>query len=208
VQVGETCLDNRFSLATKAQFDALRKAAELDRAAQRIKAAATAQLVELHGAGRLSAEALAFLMDKKGASDLAGLPSFISDIRRKLWIYGSLFDGQVTAVERIISEATAKLNAPAAEAEAKVNAPEGTLTITGTVVKTEWKESDFGSRQVMTVKVTTPEGIYLTWGTVPSAISAERGDVVNFTANFEVSDRDASFSFFKRPRKAAVLVAA
>lgn len=77
------------------------------------------------------------------------------------------------------------------------------VEVTGKVIKTDWHENDFGDRKVMTVK--TDAG-WLVWGTVPSAIySVQAGDTVTFVANLEASDRDPSFGFFKRPRKAELL---
>lgn len=81
------------------------------------------------------------------------------------------------------------------------------VEITGEIVSTKFQDNDFGGRYVMTVKVTTDAGIYLLWGTVPSKLGddARRGLKVSFFARVEVSDRDASFGFIKRPTKIKIL---
>jgi hypothetical protein len=188
--VGETCVDNRFSLQSKAQFDALRKAAQLDRAAQKIVAAALECLDTL----ALTPEAERFLADKKGTTGHA----IARDIRRKLWLYGSISQKQADLV--------AKLTAPRVEVdgtvEVLVDVPEGRLVIEGEVLTTKWQESDFGGSLKMLVKVTTSAGVYKLWGSVPSAISVERGDQVSFAA--QVTAKEIGFGFFKRPTQAKV----
>lgn len=88
--------------------------------------------------------------------------------------------------------------------EPKVNAPvtDDRIRLMGTVVSA--KTNDWG-RYVMTVKVVETDGCWLTWGTVPGNIDVERGTVVSFVAKIVVSDRDPSFSFFKRPTQAKVV---
>ena len=56
----------------------------------------------------------------------------------------------------------------------------------------------------MTVKVTTADGVYLVWSTVPAAINPRRGDRVRFTATLS-RGRDSHFAFGKRPSKASIL---
>lgn len=127
--------------------------------------------------------------------------------------------------------------------ETRVDVPEGDgLIVEGRIVSLREKVTDWGTTLKMTVKVTTPEGVYLVWGTRPRALdgvygcltcgsttsdhngwvhapgcadrggqaagfigSAEVGDVVRFTANVTRGDRDPSFGFFHRPRKASVV---
>jgi hypothetical protein len=190
--VGETCVDNRFSLQSKAEFDRLRKAAELDRVAQRIVKAALECLDTLD----LPEAAERFLSDKKGTT---GHP-IARDIRRKLWLYGSISQKQADLVAKLT---TPKPATDDAEAEVLVEVPEGRLTIEGTVLTTKWQESDFGGSLKMLVKVTTPQGVYKLWGSVPSAISPERGDFVKFMA--QVTAKETGFGFFKRPTQAQVV---
>jgi hypothetical protein len=191
ILVGETCLDNRFSLESKAEFDRLRKAAELDRQAQRIVAAATECIATLD----TTPEAKSFLADKKGT---IGHP-IARDIRRKLWLYGSISQKQADLVAKL----TTPKPATEAPAEVLVDVPEGRLTIEGEVLTTKWQDSDFGGSLKMLVKVTTPQGVYKVWGSVPSAISPERGDFVKFMA--QVTAKETGFGFFKRPTQAQVV---
>lgn len=91
--------------------------------------------------------------------------------------------------------------------EAKVSAPTGTgkrVTFTGKIVSLKEKASYFGYRTTYvtkaTIKMTTPEGVWLAWGTLPGALveKARVGDTVTLTATLE-SGNEAHFCFFKRP---------
>lgn len=78
------------------------------------------------------------------------------------------------------------------------------IVIRGTVLSVK-EHGIFGSKRwVMTVKVPTPDGSWLCWGTVPTALLGEdlRGTEVEFTAKVVRGDRDEHFGFFKRPTKA------
>jgi hypothetical protein len=201
ILVGETCLDNRFSLESKAQFDALRKAAELDRAAQRIVKAATECIEALD----TTPEAKAFLADKKSEQG----HHIARDIRRKLWLYGSISAKQADLVAKLVAPKPAT---PATPEEVLVDAPEGRTTIQGVVLTVKWQESDFGGSLKMLVKVTTPQGVYKVWGSVPSNLDTggagtlDKGDTVRFDA--QVTPRETGFAFYKRPTKAAFVARA
>lgn len=200
--VGETCLENRFELAS-AEFHKLRKAAELDRQAQRIKTAATDFVANV------TDEATAALLAKNAdlsGSDLEGwaLDTF-TDIRRKLWIYGDISPRQLDLVVKLVSEAPAKKAAVAArQDEATVPAPTGRVQFTGKVVSKKYHENDFGGVYKLTVKVTTPEGVYLVWVSQPSSVTVEVGDTVTMTATLTPSDDKEHFAFGKRPAKCTV----
>lgn len=190
--VGETCLENRFELAS-ADFHKLRKAAELDRKAQRI--------VKLVATFVAENPDLAFMADKTHAHT----NEFVADVSRKLRTYGELSERQVSAVRKaVVRDAEYAARKAEQAEEIKAPAPSGTVTVTGTVVSTKWHESQYGSTLKWTVK--SDEG-FLVWGTVPSNVTVERGDRVTFTANLTVSDRDECFAFGKRPRKAQVIAA-
>jgi hypothetical protein len=80
------------------------------------------------------------------------------------------------------------------------------IVITGVIVKVDFKEG-FGyydaPRKVIIVK---DDRGFKVWGSAPKPLhGAEQGDRVTFTAAVEVSDRDETFGFFKRPTKAAAL---
>lgn len=97
---------------------------------------------------------------------------------------------------------------PKAE-EVKVAAPktDERIHVEGTVVSIKEKQNSMYGGWAMTVKVETPGGVWLAWGSVPGSIieNVERGDRVSFMAKIVVSDRDESFAFFKRPSKAQVI---
>lgn len=206
IVVGETCLDNRFSLVSKREFDRLRKAAALDRQAQRIKTAAAEFVGNLSDS--VARKALARETDlaaEFGLEDGYAL-STITDIRRKIWnVYGNASDRQVEFVTRLIAQDAERRVARAAQAEeVKVPAPVGRVTLEGVVVSRKWKDSEYGGSMKITVKVTTPEGVWLAWMSEPAAIETERGDIIRVTATLSPSD-NAHFAFGKRPSKAEII---
>jgi len=125
----------------------------------------------------------------------------VRDLKDRFERWGELSTKQVALAIKIASE-------PPRPAEANVPAPvsDKRLTIEGDVVSTKIYESDFGEQLRMVVKVTTPQGVWLCFGSVPSVPSGcvERGDRVRFDAKLQAG-RDAHFAFFKRPTKATLL---
>lgn len=129
--------------------------------------------------------------------------SFVFDVIDKLRRYGSISQRQIDA---IVASMQRDVDFASRPADVKIPAPTGKgVEVVGEVVKAEWKENQYGVRHVMTVKVSTPSGIWLAWGTMPAGLGAEKGQRVAFVANLERSDSDASFAFFQRPRLARVL---
>jgi hypothetical protein len=226
IHVGETCMGNRFT-RSKAQFQAMRKAHQLDRQAAeaRVKAA---QYRDAHA-------------DVDWVMLAECKSHFVQDVLGKLNRYGDISDRQL---EAIVKAAVQQIERDAVKAtEVRVPVPTGKgIVIEGEVVSMKTQENDYGTREVMTVKVTDSEGaFFLVWGTVPSSLEgswgvveycpthapvatdgemvgmtcqecatgyvgmAHKGDTVRFTANLEASDKDESFGFFKRPRKAEVV---
>jgi hypothetical protein len=188
--VGETCLDNRFGRAT-ADFQAMRKQAQLDREQQRLVKAWN-DYKDSHTAPW---SALA-----------ASNNSFIMDVLRKGRQYGNLSDRQLAAIvkayDRDMERAAEQANAVEV---VKVPVPEGKVTITGKVVSLKWKSSQYGDTLKMTVVVTTPEGEYAVWGTCPTSLDCERGDIVTFSATVEAATDKVGFGFFKRPTKSSIV---
>ena len=135
--------------------------------------------------------------------------NFLYDLAQKFERYGSLSEKQVEAAwwaaeRQRQHEIRSDLWEQEREAE-RENAepcPTGRVEITGTVLKLDSKENDYGTRNVMTVK---DDRGFLVWGTVPTRLWPERGDRVTFTAAIEPSDRDEFFGFYKRPTKAEVI---
>jgi hypothetical protein len=224
IWVGETCLDNRFEGMTKAEFQKFRKNAALDRKRLARQAAfealcdANPDLAYATYAGNIHDA----IVDEHGArfGNVAGCSwalSTLVDIAAKARRYGDPSDRQLAFVSKLIGEVSEKADAYTAQmAEKAVEAPAAPvptgkrIQVTGTVIKVDWKDNAYGSRQVMTVK--HADG-WLVWGTVPASLNVgddgfttidsgvQTGDTVTFTATVEVGDRP-EFGFFKRPTKA------
>lgn len=201
IYVGETCLDNRFEELTKDQFQALRKAAQLDREKARVLAAYT-ELIE-----RCSPlVAYASYATNIGASEAIWnfrAIDILSDLSAKARRYGDLSAKQVALISRLMDQLdemerkhAEKLKAPAAPP-----VPVGRYVITGEVLSTKFVDNDFGGSLKMLVQ---HESGWKVWGTVPSALVVERGTNVEFTASVLRSDDDETFGVFKRPTKARV----
>jgi hypothetical protein len=199
IAVGQTCAEGRMTYDA-ATFDRLRKQAQLDRQAQRILIAWNAFKAE-------RPEVEWSVLDESQNE-------FITDVLRRGRRNGAISERQL---EAIIDAHQRDLEYAAKRAEELANAlppmpvPEGNgVVIEGKVLATKYQESDFsyGGGWKMLVEVIVDGHVYKIWGTVPRAIDADRGDVIRFTANLERSQDDPSFGFFKRPRKAELLVAA
>lgn len=118
----------------------------------------------------------------------------IRDIAQRFASYHSISDKQIALVMKIARE----LSEPKAT-EAHVAAPIGRVTFQGQVVSVKAHESMYGVTNKMTIKVTTPDGAWLAWMTVPSSISRlERGATVSVTATLSAG-RDRHFAIGKRP---------
>lgn len=212
IYVGETCLDERFSL-TKGEFDALRKAAALNRE-RMAKADRIAAAVDAH-------PLLAWLTYPAVLWN-----SFLEDVGARFRRDGRLSDRQIEAVERAIvrdTERRAEREVIAAREAAVrasgVLAPEGRVDVEGEVVSVKDREGYMGGTEWKMV-VRTDAG-WAAWLTVPSAILNEAmmflrtpncgwaagliGHRVAFTATLTRSDRDPLFAFAKRPAKARLL---
>jgi hypothetical protein len=192
--VGETCMDNRFERST-AEFQAARRAGELDREAKRIRDAVTEWTT--------ANPDLAWLV----TTPLDEIPnSFVADVARKLRTYGSISERQAAAVQSAVARDAATAARRLAEShEVKVPCPEGRYVITGEVYSTKWQSSDYGDTLKMGVK---DDRGFKVWMTCPSSLSVERGDRVEVTATVQASDNDEAFGFGSRPAKARVLAEA
>ena len=190
--IGETCAEGRFNYS-KSEFDAMRKAAQLDRQAQRILTAWN-RYKEEHEADW---DAL-----------YASTNSFVQDVLRRGRQYGSLSDRQFEKIQEAVARDAERAAQPVAPEPVKVEAPEGRVTVTGTVLALKEQEGYAYNTYVtkMLVLVETPEGQYKVWGTRPTLKEGYvcKGDVVTFSADFTQSHDDASFAFFKRPTKATI----
>jgi len=134
--VGEQCLGNRFDAGlTAAQFQALRKAAALNRERTNRKAKVEAVLAE-HP-------------DLRAATDSDN--SFVRDVVRKLHKYGDLSDAQISAVKKALIRdaewAVKKAEQRAEDASSEFIAEVGKrITLTAEVVATKFIESDYGGK--------------------------------------------------------------
>jgi hypothetical protein len=188
IHLGHTC-------AAKYEMLADRSAWELENG--RARDAAAAQVTR-----RQREEARdAFLVANPGLGDDLGLEHrILQDLAAKLYRWGSLTDPQVTLARKIAGEVR---NPP--PAELVVPAPEGNgITVRGRVVSVKTHESMYGDVQKMTIKVTTPEGVWLAWSTVPDGLydgTPLRDREVELVGNL-TRGSDAHFAFCKRPRKA------
>lgn len=135
----------------------------------------------------------------------------IADIAASLARYPYLSVKQVALVRKLAAEIR---NPP--EPERHVTAPTGKVEFTGTVISAKVKayEGTWGIqyRSVVTVKVETPEGSWLAWGTLPKGIDEDfcgtngyklpldemRGLIVRIKATLEPG-KDAHFALMTRP---------
>jgi hypothetical protein len=184
--VGEQCLGHRFDAGlTKADFQALRAAAGLDRKAQR-KLAAFRELCDAHPA-LAYADYAGDIMDayvqrstRDGASDAVHLRagagwalSTLVDIAYKARKHGQVSPKQVALVERLLVELDEKVTAYEAELAAKEEeplappAPTGRVEVEGEVVHTKWQENDFGGALKMLVVADAGWRVY---ASVPTAL--------------------------------------
>lgn len=144
---------------------------------------------------------------------------FITDVLSKYRQYGSLSPKQVDAILAARRRDVERQAGWAKEAAEAAPVTPGRYTVTGTVVSAKWKSTQFGLTLKMVVKLEDGAKV---WGTVPKDILRELPEVtdaeyygepdesaligaeVSFDATVEVSDKDETFGFFKRPTKASV----
>lgn len=145
---------------------------------------------------------------------------FRSELAWKLHRFGSLSEAQVAAVERGLErerEAAAKH-----ERATAAGAFDGEMTVEATVVSVKWQDNRFGSGSTKKMLVELDDG-RRAFGTVAASLDevehddegrhvsstlVGKGDRVRFTATFEASKDDATFGFFKRPKRATVVARA
>ena len=143
-----------------------------------------------------------------------GNGAFLSSLYSSRRDRGYLSFKQANALISIVERAAKWTAEREAEIREPVPVTDKRIEITGTVLSSKWKDTDYGDRQVMTVK---DDRNFIVWGSVPGSLQgdwdadgefiygARRGDRITFTAAIEVSDRDECFGFFKRPTKAEFL---
>lgn len=192
IQIGETCLEGRFEMATDS-FHAWRKL-RTGRAARDAKAAKLEAFLAANPRMR-------DLLDYQGEND------FLLSLSEKLRSYADLSERQVEAAEKALTRDIERAQEKA-QRDARSAALEpltaGKRTITGTIRSTKWVDSPFGYGASGSLKclIEDAEG-YRFWGTVPAAFeNPEVGSEISLTATIQPSDDDPSFAFYKRPRLA------
>jgi hypothetical protein len=120
----------------------------------------------------------------------------IADLVGGLIRWRSMSDKQKNFCKMLLDRKAERQARFAAEAAAAADCPTGKLTVTVTVIKSEWRDSRWGESFKMLAK---HESGYKLWGTVPSGCDANKGDVIELTATIEPSQDDPKFGFYKRP---------
>jgi hypothetical protein len=207
IHVGHDC-------AAKYELLADRSAHEM--ALGRLRSAAAVEIIRARNAALRSE----FLAAHPGLEDALKMDhKILRDLAERFRLYCSMSEKQVALAFKLADE----IRNPKPE-EAHVPAPvsEGRLTIRGSVVSTKVQETDFGSILRMTVKVQTPAGSWLAWGTCPRSIASfpwkdgvsgqvigttgiSVGDQVEFTATLRAGGREDFFAFFSRPTNARII---
>ncbi len=137
----------------------------------------------------------------------------IKDIEARLNEWGEISEKQAALVLRLAAQAT----------ERHVAAPLGKVRVKGRIVSCKSYENAYGSQIKGVVKVETPEGSWLAFGSLAqslltaiynisvlpengkrSVLEGAVGLEVEFNATLEPG-KDAHFAFFKRPTKAVVV---
>jgi hypothetical protein len=199
IHVGETCLDNRFELATS-EFHRLRKQAKLnrERAALREKRATFLDQSDNQALYAWAKEQPAYRNDSYCDEE-----SFEAKFVRFIDKYGDASDKFVASIRRS-RDRQAEWAAKRAE-EAKTAKPviEGRTRVRGEVLSAKGKDTPYGWTLKLLIK---DEGGFKVYGNAPSAIdSVERGDVVEFVATVKASDDDPTFGFYSRPTGASII---
>ncbi len=149
---------------------------------------------------------------------------FLASLYHTLIKKGSLSPAQYAALGKWHDGAQRRKASRAAEAEALADAAPlavGRREVIGTILKAEWRVTQFG--EVLKCLLKQEDGNRL-WGTVPSALLANKWDdpkglereapwngdaligaVVAFTATVTRSDDDEHFGFYKRPAAAQII---
>lgn len=221
IRVGETCLDNRFSLAN-AEFQKLRKAAKLNRERRKLSDKRDAFLSGTLNDGSLMRDLYEWAKEQSAFDRDGYAESFEAKFVRFIDRFGEVSDKFIAAIQRS-KVRQAEWAAKKAE-EAKTAAPviEGKITVTGEILSLKWRDSAYGGALKMVVR---DDRGFKVWGTVPSNVLAQL-DVnlaalhtdgnahyykdllpqrIIFAATIKKSDDDATFGFFSRPTNANLI---
>lgn len=120
----------------------------------------------------------------------------VKDIRGRFITYGNVSPAQIALLSKLKAQETEKETT-------LVEVPTGRQTVEGIVLSTKDVEGYYGAVFKMLVEVTTDEGTFRVFGTVPDSLLGNevlRGTRVRFSAKLEPKER--GFGFFSRPTKA------
>jgi len=137
---------------------------------------------------------------------------FLHSMKHALDQWGWLTDGQTNATKRIFAKQDEylmrKIEQAANEVEPTAPVDAGRYEVTGEVMHTVWRNSDFGGAYKMLVRLDS--NACKVWGTVPGHLAhmaedkSMHGKKITFTATFKPKDGDQYFAYFSRPSKASV----
>lgn len=200
VHMGEDCAEKYEILAAWPQ-------AQLDR--DRLVKNRAASLARIKNAKRREV----FLAKHQGLADaLEGDHRILADMKGRFMTWCELSEKQIALAFKLAAE----LKAPPASKPVEINVPapvsDARVTVEGVIVSIREHEGQWGFETKITVKVVTPAGVWLAWGTAPRDLCAyrndglalERGDRIRFDARLQAG-KEAHFAFFKRPTNAKVL---
>lgn len=201
IRVGWECATKRFSLTDKQQYQM-----------ERIKAKAAVQ----RDAVKRTVTARAFLA--ANCPDLVPVMdpeakdqphTILADMAGKLYQYGSLSEKQVEFARKLVREASEKAVRKAAEQATLSPVVAGAgIVVEGKVLTVKEQENPYVRNGTIYKMLVMDNRGFKVWGTIPSALNANKGDVVRFTANVEASKDDPTFGFFSRPRKSEMVTEA
>jgi len=131
----------------------------------------------------------------------------IRDIVGKLVHYGNISERQTQFLGNLLTKIDQRAEMLAKRAAEQANAKplpaSGVrLTITGKIISQREQATDFGP--VVKILVSHADG-WRVWGSMPRGLDAANGDVIQFDARVEKSEKDEKFGFFSRPTKAVIL---
>lgn len=194
VVVGETCLDNRFELAT-ADFHRLRKLAQLGREAAQARAERERFVAEHPDLAWLNGP-------EDDVPEVGWSQEFVLDVQRKFRRYGNLSDRQIEALRKIVAKAAE----PAPVEPTWVAAPTGRIEVTGTVLTVKTVDSQWGTAVKTLLRVDVDDDhAWKLWVTVPRVVNGlVRGDRLSVKVTVAPARRfgvveDETFAIGKRP---------
>jgi hypothetical protein len=152
-------------------------------------------------AAKLARDIATTLTANPGLAAALQLKHYITvNINARFAAEGKLSPAQIALVLRLADEATTRAANPTAARgngiETHVAAPLGRVTFTGKIVSRKNHSSEWGDSIKITIKVATPDGVWLAWGTWGGPVSV--GDTITLTATLHPG-RETHFVFFKRP---------